>query len=74
MEDGGGRWQDQPQILSKLQNEKQKNGDNQIYFRCSTLVVIHFDRGGAKMRGVDLVGTYTEESITGIANRNFLSK
>ena len=29
----GGRWQDQPKILSKLQNEKQKNGDNEIYFR-----------------------------------------
>ena len=74
LEDGGGRWQDQPQILSKLQNEKQKNGDNQIYFRCSTLVVSHSDRRRAQMRGVDLVGTYTEESITGIANRNFLSK
>ncbi len=74
LEAGGGRWQDQPKILSKLQNEKQKNGDNQIYFRCSTLAVSHSDRRRAQMRGVDLVGTYTEESITGIANRNFLSK
>ncbi len=74
MEDGEGHWQDQPKILSKLQNEKQKNGDNQICFRCSTLAVSHTDRNRAQMRGVDLVGTYTEESITGIANRNFLFK
>ena len=74
LEDGEGHWQDQPKILSKLQNEKQKNGDNQIYFRCSTLAVSHSDRRRAQMRGVDLVGTYTEESITGIANRNFLFK
>ncbi len=74
MEDGGGHWQDQPKILSKLQNEKQKNGDNQIYFRCSTLAVSHSDRRRAQMRGVDLVGTYTEKSITEIANRIFLFK
>ena len=70
----GGRRQDQFKILSKLQNEKQKNGDNQSYFRCSTLAVSHSDRRRAQMRGVALVGTHTEESITGIANRNFLFK
>ena len=73
MEDGRGHWQDQPKILSKLQNEKQKNGDNQIYFRYSTLTVSHSDRRRAQMRGVDLVETYIEEPI-GIANRNFLCK
>ena len=74
LEDGGGCWQDQPKILSKLQNEKQKNGDNQIYFRCSTLTVSHSDRRRAQMCGVDLVGTYIQESITVIANRDFLCK
>ena len=74
MEDGGGHWQDQPKILSKLQNEKQKNGDNQSYFRCSTLAVSHSDRRSAQMRGANLVGTYMEESITRIANRIFLFK
>ena len=74
LEDGGGRCQDQPQILSKLQNEKQKNGDNQIYFRWSTLAVIHFDCRSAQMRGANLVGTYMEESITVISNSNFLFK
>ena len=74
MEDGEGHWQDQPKILSKLQNEKQKNGDNQIYFRCSTLAVSHSDRRRAQMRGVDIVGTYIEESITRIANSHFLFK
>ena len=74
LEDGGGHWQDQPKILSKLQNEKQKNGDNQIYFRWSTEVVSHSDRRSAQMRGANLVGIYMEESITRIANRNFLFK
>ena len=73
LEDGEGHWQDQPKILSKLQNEKQKNGDNQIYFRCSTLAVSHSDRRRAQMRGVDLVETYIEESIEN-ANRNFPCK
>ena len=74
LEDGGGRWQDQPKILSKLQNQKRKNGDHQIYFRCSTPAVSHTDRRRAQMRGVDIVGIYIEESITVIANRNFLCK
>ena len=74
LEDGGGRWQDQPKILSKLQNEKQKNGDNEIYFRWPTLAVSHSDRRRAQMRGVDIVGTYIEESITRIANSHFLFK
>ena len=74
LEDSGVRWQDQPKILSKLQNEKQKEGDNQIYFRCSTLAVSHSDRRSAQMRGVGLVGAYIEESITVIANSNFIFK
>ena len=74
LEDGGGRWQDQPKILSKLQNQKRKNGDHQIYFRYSTPIVKHSDRRRALLRGVDLVGTYIQESITVIANRNFLCK
>ena len=74
LEDGGGRWQDQSKILSKLQNQKRKNGDHQIYFRYSTPTVKHSDRRRAQLRGVDLVGAYIEESITVIANRNFLCK
>ena len=74
LEDGGGRWQDQPKILSKLQNQKRKNGDHQIYFRYSTPTVRHSDRRRAQLRGVDLVGTYIQESITVIANRNSLCK
>ena len=74
LEDDGGRWQDQPKILSKLQNEKRKNGDHQIYFRYSSPTVRHSDRRRTQMCGVDLVWTYIEESITEIANRNFLCK
>ena len=73
LEDGEGHWQDQPKILSKLQNEKQKNGDNQSYLRCSTLAVSHSDRSRLKCVELTLLRPYIEESI-GIANRNFLCK